>query len=96
MDDDFDTSNFRLRVCADDGNGIRETRFDDLRDAKRYAESCIDATCVEFLHDDNVWRVLWQDGEMVYTRPGFAVLIPYRGKVWNETIAAMKSNPTKE
>jgi hypothetical protein len=69
-----DAFNFRV-PCGPD---LPLMHFETLADATAYARSCLDADRVEFLHADGFWREIWHDGEMVYTRPGFAVLVPYR------------------
>lgn len=60
-------------------NGYQQMLFTKLADAIAYAQACFRATCVEFNHGVNDWRAIWQDGDVVYDRPGFGRLVPYRG-----------------
>lgn len=57
---------------------VGRTRFEDAADAIFYAESAYDADRVELLWPDGSWRTWWQDGDIEYTRPGFAVVNPWR------------------
>lgn len=57
---------------------VGRTHFEDFVDAQSYCEACLYAESVEHLCADGVWRVLWQDGEVDASRPGFGILTAYR------------------
>lgn len=68
----LDEKVYRFRVH----NGHGHVHFDNLIDATAFCKSCAAAGTVDLRWPDGRWKALYTDGEVVYTRPGFGVLIP--------------------
>jgi hypothetical protein len=79
MNDLDEFRNYRFRVPLPDGRG--PMHFATHLDALTFADASMDAERIEFNSgtlENPCWEILKVCGDVVYNRPGFGVLVPYR------------------
>jgi hypothetical protein len=56
---------------------VGRMHFESFADAQFYCESSLSQCGVDVYIGGGTWKRLMTDGEIVFNRPGFGVLVPY-------------------